>query len=140
MAAGNANSVSDSLSGSTKDTDLQQAELQQQDSSARAQAMANEFQMSYDSAVKLTQLSDSIQAATVQGNMTAEDREAFVNSAMKIGGITADEVRNAITQKVVNNDSSQVQALADKIAANLGMPSSAGVTEKLLPAYGLNLQ
>ena len=57
--------------------------------------MANEFQMSYDSAVKLTQLSDSIQAATVQGNMTAEDREAFVNSAMKIGGITADEVRNA---------------------------------------------
>jgi hypothetical protein len=136
--AAQAANLTDSVDAATRDTDLQQADLQQADVAARAQSVSTQFQMNYTAAVQLTQLSDKVQAMTKAGSMTSEDREAITESALGVAGIGTDDVNTAIAA-TLKGDTTAIDALMDKAATNLGMPSSAGLREQILPALGINL-
>jgi hypothetical protein len=133
-----ASNLTDSVDGSTRDTDLQQADLQQADVATRAQSVAAQFQMNYTAAVQLTQLADKVQAMTQTGTMTSEDREAITESALGVAGIGTDDVNTAIAA-TINGDTTAINALMDKAATNLGMPSSAGLRDQILPALGITI-
>lgn len=137
FAAQGAN-LTDSVDATTRDTDLQQADLQQADVATRAQSVATQFNMNYTAAVQLTQLSDKVQAMTKAGSMTSEDREAITESALSVAGIGTEDVNNAIAA-TLKGDTTAMNALMDKAATNLGMPSSAGLRDQILPALGINL-
>lgn len=125
-----------SLSGRTRDVDLQRANYEQQALNARAQVVADKFQMNFDSAIQLTQLSDKIQVMKKQGQMTTADRDALTQSAFGIAGVTPDEVNNALSQSIAGDDRA-TDELLDKAATNLGMPSGAALRDQLLPAMGV---
>ncbi len=128
-----------SITGSTRDTDLQQADLQKDDVAMRAQSVATQFQMNYDAAVQLTQLADKVQAMTANGSMSSEDREAITESALSVAGISSDDMNSAIATMIKDGNSDAVNALMDKAATNLGMPSSAALRNQILPALGINV-
>ena len=113
--------------------------MQDQDLSNRAQSVSNQFQMSYDKALALTKLADKVQAMSAQEQMSVDDRDAIVNSAMGIAGISEDEVDAAIAQTVQSNDQKAINDLMEKAATNLGMPSSAGLRDQILPRLGIQL-
>jgi hypothetical protein len=127
-----------SQSAQTKDVDLQQADLQQANDQARAQQISNQFQMSTQASIQLVQLSDRVKQMTKQGQMTTEDRDAVTKAGLTIAGVTPDQVNDAI-QRSMNGDTGAADALLDKASQNLGMPSSAALRDKLLPALGYNL-
>ena len=132
--------VTDSTDSDTRDTDLQQANLQSATLASRAQAIANQFQMSVSAATQLAVLGDKVQAMTAQGqDLTDEDRDAITQSALNIAGLTSDEVNDAF-QKSVAGDNSAADALVEKAAQNLGMPSSDNLRGQLLQALGVQLQ
>ena len=131
--------VSDSSPGETKDTDLQQAEVEQDTIESRAGSIAEQFQMNYQSAVQLAALADHVQQLTSTNSLTADDREAIAGAALGIAGITSDEV-NTATVKSLKGDQTGVDDLVTKAALNLGMPSSANLRDKLLPSLGVDLK
>ena len=133
------NSLGNSVGSDTHDTDLQRAEAQQQSLADRAQNISDQFQMTYEKAFELTQLADKVQTMTVQGQMTLADRNAVVNSAMGMAGITAAEVNAAVSSVAQDGNQNAINALMDKAAANLGMSSSAGLRDQILPALGIQL-
>jgi hypothetical protein len=94
--------------------------------------------MSFDSAVQLTKLADTVQSLSSQGAMTTEDRDAITQSALGVAGITTDQV-NAAIANTINGDTKAMDDLIQQAAQNLGMPSSAGLRDQLLPALGINL-
>jgi predicted phage tail protein len=134
---GTSNSISDSVGGTTSDIDNQQAAIAQQNQAARAQSLANEFQMSFESAQQLTELSDQVKTLTARGQMTDEDRAAVMDKTLAIAKLTAAEVNSATAAAIKSGDTSAMDALMVKAAQNLGMPSSQGLRDKLLPALGL---
>jgi len=70
-------SLGQSTGDQTKDVDLQRADLQRQDLATRAMALAERYQMDFQSAVQLTQLSDEVRALIANGHaMTARDQNA----------------------------------------------------------------
>lgn len=124
--------------GGTKDVDLQRQQLQQGDADARAQALADGFQMSFASAVQLVRLGDAVQQMTATGAMTDADRAAVTQSALSIAGISQDQVDRAVAD-AQQGDRASSEALLTQAAQNLGMPSSAALRDQLLPALGVNL-
>jgi hypothetical protein len=127
-----------SIGTSTKDTDLQKAGVQTKSLEQRAQFIANQFSMSVGAATQLTQLSDRVKQMAVSGRMTSADRVAVTQSALGIAGLSTDQVNDAIT-RMNSGDESAASALMQKAAVNLGMPSSAALRDKLLPALGVTL-
>lgn len=95
--------------------------------------------MNYTAATQLTQIADKVQAMTTQGTMTSEDREALTEAALGVAGIAADDVNNAIAASIQSGNTTAMDALMAKAATNLGMPSSAGIKDQLLPALGISL-
>ena len=123
---------------STKDTDLQKSNVQKADQNSRAQLIANHFQMSFNSALQLAQLSDRVKAMVAQNQMTSSDRAAVANSALKIAGLTPDQVNAAIAKSAKGDDTASEQLLS-KAAQNLEMPSASNLRDQLLPALGFSL-
>jgi hypothetical protein len=125
--------------GSSKDTDLQKADVQKMNVTARAEGIANRFQMSLQASVQLVQLSDRVKLMGAQGAMSASDRAAVTNAGLAIAGVTPAQVNQAI-QKGLNGDDSAAEAVLSKAAQNLGMPSAANLRDQLLPALGVQIQ
>jgi hypothetical protein len=125
-----------SVAGDTKDVDLQKAKIQEQGLAARAEIIANQFQMSVESATQLTQLSQKVQKMALSGHMTAKDREAITKSALAIAGLTTDEVNEAL-KGALEGDKRATEDLLEKAARNLGMDSSTDLRDKLLPSLGI---
>jgi hypothetical protein len=129
-----------SVDSDTRDTDLQQANLQNTTLASRAQMISDQFQMSVEAATQLAVLGDKVQMMTVQGkDLSDEDRAAVTQSALSIAGITSDDVNQAL-QHAVAGDNTATDALIEKAAQNLGMPSSDNLRNQLLPALGIQLQ
>jgi hypothetical protein len=139
-AEGAPNSVSDSVGGGTADIQQQQAAIAQQDQASRAQNFADSFQMNYNKALQLTQLSDQVKAMSANGQMTDEDRAAVTDQALGVAQISSAEVNAAAADAIKNGDTSSIDALVDKAATNLGMPNDQSLKDKLLPALGLSFQ
>ena len=133
------NALGNSVGSGTHDTDLQRAEVQQQSLTDRAQDISTQFQMDFTKALELTKLADKVQSMTVQGQMTSEDRSAVVDSAMGMAGITEAEVNSAVSSVAIDGNQKAINALLEKAAANLGMQSSAGLRDQLLPSLGIQL-
>lgn len=129
-----------SVGGATKDVDLQRADLQQQAIEDRAQGIAQQFSMNIESARQLTQLADRMQQLTAagKGQISDDDRQMMAEAALGVAGVKADEVTAAYA-KLAQGDKAAVEGLLGKAAANLGMPSAAGLREQILPALGINL-
>jgi hypothetical protein len=125
-------SVSDT---STKDVDLQSAELEQESVNERAQAFASQFDVEMDASVQLTQLSDRVHSLLQQGEMTEADRQAVIQASFDVAGVSTDEVNDAIKSSL-NGDNRASEAVMEKAAKNLGMPSADSLRDKLLPALG----
>jgi hypothetical protein len=133
-------SISDSTDSGTRDTDLQQANLQSATLASRAQMLSTQFQMSVSAATQLAVLGDKVQLMTSQGQELSDaDRDAITQSALSIAGVTSDEVNQAFQQSVAG-DNSATDALVAKAAQNLGMPSSDNLRGQLLQALGVQLQ
>lgn len=129
--------VTHSASSKSVDTDLQIAQVQQADFEARAEQIANRFQMELNSARQLTQLADKVEEMTRKSGLSSDDREAITESALGVAGISTDEVNQAIGKMLDEGNQKPIDALMNKAARNLGMPSSVGIREELLPALGI---
>lgn len=130
--------LSNSVGGDTKDVNLQRAQLEGVDLDSRATDVANEFNMNLDNAKQFVALADRVQAMTAAGKMTEADRDAVTASALSIAQINKDDVNNAITSMVRDGNQDAINQLMDKAATNLGMPSSASLRDRLLPALGIH--
>lgn len=129
--------ITDSIGGQTKDIDLQQSQADAAQQAQRAQRFANEFQMDYGKALELTRLADQVQGLSNSAKMTDEDRQAISEKALAVAGISKDEVNQTIVRVVQDGDQTAVDNLMNKAASQLGMPSSAGLRDKILPALGI---
>jgi hypothetical protein len=128
-----------SVSGNTKDTDLQRAALQSQQIEDRAQGLASQFSMNIDAARQLTQISDKMAVLSSQTNgMTADDQASLMEAALGVVGITNEQVTGAVAA-YGKGDKSAINGLVGQAAVNLGMPSDAGLRETILPSIGINL-
>ena len=135
----NGGSNGSSFDTDTKDVDLQRADLQGQNLDSEAQSISGQFGMTFESARQLAQLADKMSALSASGAVSEEARDDIAQAALAVGGISTDDVNSAIASMVKNGDQTAVQALMDKAAANLGMTSSAGLRDQLLPSLGINL-
>lgn len=125
----------------TKDTDLQRANVQQAALESAAQHVSVQFQMNVSAARQLVTIADRVNqlVAQSQGQVTAADRTSVVNSVLTVGGISPDDVNTALANSL-KGDMTSANALVDKAATNLGMPDSQALRNKLLPAYGIQVQ
>jgi len=94
--------------------------------------------MSFDSARQLAQLADQMSTLTASGADSEEAREAIAHAALGVAGISSDDVNQAVATAIKNGDQTAISALMDKAATNLGMQSSAGLRDQLLPTLGIN--
>jgi hypothetical protein len=128
-----------STSSGTKDVDLQRADVQQATRNAHAQVLVNKFGMSVQSASQIVELVDRVQTMSSAGQgFTSTDIQSISQSVLSIAGLSPDEVNGAIAKSLQGDDSS-TDALLNKAAQNLGMPSSAVLRNQLLPALGISL-
>ena len=139
FSGSNGGSNGSSFDTDTKDVDLQRADLQGQNLDSEAQSISGQFGMTFESARQLAQLADKMSALSASGAVSEEARDDIAQAALAVGGISTDDVNSAIASMVKNGDQTAVQALMDKAAANLGMTSSAGLRDQLLPSLGINL-
>jgi hypothetical protein len=123
--------------GDTKDVDLQRADLQGQKMDTRANAIAEQFGMSFESAQQLAVLADRVSTLTSNGTVSQEDEQAVIQSALDIAGLSQDDVTTAIAQSLQGNETA-VNDLMEKAAQNLGMSSTATLRDQLLPALGIS--
>jgi hypothetical protein len=128
-----------SIAATTKDVDLQRAQLAQQDLQARAQHFATRFQMNFESAFELTQLADTMQTLSAQNKFTGEDQLAISQTALTVAGISQTDFQAAMGNYLNNHDSHAFDALIDQGANHLGMPSSAALRDQILPSLGLSV-
>jgi hypothetical protein len=135
---GTDSSLANSVDTDTKDVDLQRAELQGQNMDAQAQSISGQFGMSFESARQLAQLADKMSTLSASGSVSEEAREEIAHAALAVAGISTDDVNSAIASVIKDGDQKAVSALMDKAAANLGMTSSAGLRDQLLPTLGIN--
>jgi len=128
-----------STAGNTKDVELQRSRAELADLDNRSKAFASQFQMNVESARQLTQLADRMSALETQGQMTDDDRMALADSALAVARISGKEVSTAVAKLMNHQDKTAVDALVTKAAVNLGMPSSAGLRDQILPSLGITL-
>jgi len=130
--------AANSIDTDTKDVDLQRADLQGQNLDSQAQSISGQFGMSFESARQLAQLADKMSSLSASGAASEEGREEIAHAALAVAGISTDDVNNAIARVVKEGDQKAVTDLMDKAATNLGMQSSAGLRDQLLPTLGIN--
>jgi hypothetical protein len=130
----------DGVDSTSKDVNLQQANVLQQSVDTRAQALVSQFSMTFEAAQALTQLSDRMQTLNSSGQITDDDRMAIADAALGVAGIKTQDVNNALAVKIKTGDSTQLNALIDQGAANLGMPDSSALRNQILPSLGLPVQ
>jgi hypothetical protein len=126
-----------SVDADTKDVDLQRAELQGANLDNQAQALSGQLGMSFDSARQLAELADKMSSLTASGQVTEEDREAITHAALGVAGLSTDDVNKVLAQMIKDGNTKAVDDLMNKAASNLGMQSSAGLRDQLLPALGM---
>ena len=120
----------------TKDVDLQAAEIQDASLRTRATDLQEHYQMSFQAAVQVTELSDKVRALQANGRaLTPEDENAVFGAAFAIAGVQPAEVANAVA-KSLDGDNSAEDALLTKAAANMHM-SQAVLRDQLLPLVGV---
>ena len=105
---------------------------------SRAQDLASQFSMSFESALQLSQLADRMNAMSSAGALTDDDRTAIADAALSVAGITNEQVTTAYSN-FIKGDQTAVNGLLTQAAVNLGMPSSAGLRDQILPSLGINL-
>jgi hypothetical protein len=128
-----------SQNNDTRDTDLQQANLQLANFTKRAAAVSANFQMDFSKAVQLTTLSDKLTALQGAGQaISSDDRSAIMQSLSGIVGVTSDQLTTAMVENMKGN-TQPTQDLVDAISKNLGMPNSATLKDQILPQLGLDL-
>lgn len=137
MGESSQGNVADSVGGVTKDVDLEQAQANEADQASRASNIANSFGMDYDKALQLTRLSDQVQSLSKSNQMTTEDQDAITQQALAVAGVSSEDVNKTVVQVVQTGDQSAIDNLMTKAATNLGMPSSAGLRDQILPALGI---
>ena len=93
--------------------------------------------MSFDSARQLAQLADQFSTLSSNGQITEEQREQITHAALSVAGLTTDDVNAAISDALQGN-ANAIDDLMNKAATNLGMQSSAGLRDQLLPSLGIN--
>jgi hypothetical protein len=130
-------SLANSVDTDTKDVDLQRAELQGQNLDSQAQSISGQFGMDFESARQLAQLADKMSTLSASGSVSEEDRETITHAALNIAGLSTDDV-NAAIESTIKGDSHAMDDLMNKAATNLGMSSSAGLRDQLLPTLGIN--
>jgi hypothetical protein len=121
----------------TRDTDLQQAQIQNQDFLSRAAKVSTNYQMSFSSALQLTLLADKINATTEQA-LTDQDRQAITQTTLSIAGVSSSDLTTAVTASMSGDDTAS-NNLVTKISQNLGMPSDTTLRNKILPLLGVSL-
>lgn len=122
----------------TKDVDLQNADVQKQDLTTKAQALASQYSMDFGAAMQLSQLADKFNRLSISGKMTDEDRAAIIDNSLGVAGISTADVNQAIKDGV-NGDKQAIDKLLEQGAKNLGMPSSAGLRDQILPQLGIKI-
>jgi hypothetical protein len=123
----------------TRDTDLQQANLQRAGLVQRAAMVSANFQMDFGKAVQLTTLADKLNAIQSAGQSLSDgDRSAVLQTLNGIAGTTQEQLSKAVIQSLQGN-SQPAQELVETISKNLGMPSSASLKNQILPQLGLDL-
>lgn len=120
--------------GGSKNTALRAGQLNQAQIAAKAAAVSAQFDMSLDSATRLTQLANQVVAMKQQGQMTQADKDAVIQNTFGIAGVTSDEVNNAVAKSQAGDDSA-LNDVMDKAAVGLGMPSGATMRDKILPLF-----
>lgn len=125
-----------SVIGKSKDTDLQKAKALQKNLSKRAEGLAQNFGLSLDKAKEVVQLTDQVRLMASAGKLTTADKMSITESALKIAGLTASDVDHALSQ-IKKGNMKPAGDLMEKAAQNLGMESTADLTDKLLPNIGL---
>ena len=105
---------------------------------SQAQSISGQFGMSFESARQLAQLADKMSTLSASGAVSEEAREEIAHAALAVAGISTDDVNSAVASMIKDGDQKAVAALMDKAAANLGMTSSAGLRDQLLPTLGIN--
>ena len=123
----------------TKDTQLQQAQLQAQSLQDRAGQLSNQFGMNLNAATRLTALADRMNQLEQGGNFTDEDRAALTDAALAVAGISLADENAAATALIQSGDHTAVDNLLVKAASNLGMSSPATLRDQILPALGITL-
>jgi len=137
-SVGSNGSAGNSVDSSTKDVDLQRAELQSSATEDRAQMYATSYSMSIDSARQLAVLADKMTLFSNQsGGMSDEERATMMDSALSVAGISGDEVNSAYAKAIRDKDPSAVNALLEKGATNLGMSSTSVLRDQILPSLGI---
>jgi hypothetical protein len=126
-----------SQDSNTRDTDLQQAQLQNTSFLQRAAKVSTSYQMSFSSALQLTLLADKINAVT-EGSLTDQDRQAITQSTLTIAGVSSDDLTSAVTASMGGDDTLSNNLLT-KISQNLGMPSDTTLRSQILPMLGVSL-
>jgi hypothetical protein len=121
----------------TRDTDLQQAQLQQKNFAQRAANVSATYQMSFSSAAQITSLADRINTITEQA-LTDADRQAISEATLSIAGISSADISQAVQASMAGNDA-PTNALVAKVASHLGMPSDSTLRDRILPSLGLSL-
>jgi hypothetical protein len=125
-----------SLNTQTKDVDLQRADLQADDLTARAQGVAERFQMNIEAATKLTLLADKIQQINTNGTqLSADDAQAISREAFAIAGLNVNDVNAAVLRSVSGDDNAE-EELLNSAATGLGMQANM-LKSQLLPALGI---
>lgn len=122
--------------GGSKDTNYQKAQAEQKSVQSEAESLASRFDMGFNSAYQVATLANQVKAMSVQGQLTAKDQAAISQSAFAIGGVTTDEVNNAVKANI-SGDKSQAEDLMDRAAEKMGMSSGADFRDKVLPAVGI---
>jgi hypothetical protein len=95
--------------------------------------------MSLEGARQLTQLADTMQKLTAQGKFTGEDQLAVSSAALSVAGIKQEEFQSAMSDYLNHQNKNAFDSLINKGASNLGMSSSAGLRDQILPSLGLNV-
>jgi len=135
---GTDSSLANSVDTDTKDVDLQRAELQGQNLDSQAQSISGQFGMSFESARQLAQLADKMSTLSASGSVSEEDRETITHAALSIAGLSTDDVNAALQSMIKDGNQNAMDDLMNKAATNLGMTSSAGLRDQLLPTLGIN--
>jgi hypothetical protein len=81
-----------------------------------------------------------MQALTNSGQITDADRMSIADAALSVAGISSADVNAALAVKIKSGDGSKLDALIEKGARNLGMPSSEALRTQILPSLGLAVQ
>jgi hypothetical protein len=105
----------------------------------RAVELVERYQMKLESARKLTKLADQISRLSKANKLTVADQQDIADRALAVAGIQPQEVNDALGDIMNQRNERALDDLVVKAAKNLGMPSTAGIKEEILPKLGIRI-